>query len=122
MSGDKIFVDTNILVYLFQGDAEIARILDGKDIVISFITEMELLSFPKASKKELKYISSFINHCQVIHINNSIKETAISYRKSYSLKLPDAIVAASADYFNLPLFTADRDFEKIAELNLLLYQ
>ncbi len=42
MSGNKIFVDTNILIYLLNGDSDISKILDGKDLVISVITELEL--------------------------------------------------------------------------------
>ena len=56
MSGDRIFVDTNILIYLLKGDPEIAQMLDGKQLSISFITELELLSYPDLSKKEAKSI------------------------------------------------------------------
>ena len=52
MSGDRIFVDTNILIYLLQGDPEISQILDGRQLSISFITELELLSYPDLSKEE----------------------------------------------------------------------
>ena len=54
MTGNKIFVDTNILIYLLNGDLDIAKILDGKDIVISVITELELKSFPKITEKGIR--------------------------------------------------------------------
>ncbi len=38
------------------------------------------------------------------------------------MKLPDCIVAASALYLDLPIITADKDFKKIKELNLMLYE
>ena len=40
---DKWLVDTNILIYLLQGNRKIAELLSGKLIFISVITEIELL-------------------------------------------------------------------------------
>ena len=77
MSGSKIFVDTNILIYLLQGDHELTQILNGKELVISIITELELLSFPGLKSNEIKVIKKLISDCQVININNEIKELAI---------------------------------------------
>jgi predicted nucleic acid-binding protein len=36
--------------------------------------------------------------------------------------LPDAIVAASAYYSKLALFTADKGFEKIDELDVVIFE
>ena len=49
MSGNRIFVDTNILLYFLKGEQEILEMLSGKQIVVSFITQLELLSFPQIS-------------------------------------------------------------------------
>ena len=49
MSGSRLFVDTNILLYFLQGDREVIEMIADKNLVISFITELELLSFPKLS-------------------------------------------------------------------------
>ena len=122
MNGNKLFVDTNILIYLLQGEADIANILNEKDIVISVITELELKSFPKLSSKDSKLIDALINDCQVINLNEDIKKLAVEFRKSRKLKLPDAIVAASAHYSRLPLFTADKDFEKVEELDVVIFE
>jgi predicted nucleic acid-binding protein len=42
MSGNLILVDTNVLIYLLSGDSAIADSLQDQQIVISFITEIEL--------------------------------------------------------------------------------
>ena len=122
MSGNKIFVDTNILIYLLNGDSDISKILDGKDLVISVITELELKSFPKLTEKEVKIINSLVNECQVINMNEEIKKLAIEIRKMHKLKLPDAIVAASSFYSKLPIFTADKEFKKLDELNVIIFE
>jgi len=122
MSGNKLFLDTNILLYLLQGDKTLAEVLDNKQFYISFITQLELLSFPGLTKKESKVINDLLKECVIIDINSEIKNLTISYRKTYKLKIPDIIIAASSLYLDLPLITADTDFKKIEELNLIFYE
>ena len=52
MNGNRYFVDTNILIYLLSGEKTLISILNQKQIYISFITEIELLSFKKLYDKE----------------------------------------------------------------------
>ncbi|MDX2002705.1 MAG: hypothetical protein SFW35_09735 [Chitinophagales bacterium] len=49
MNGDELLVDTNILIYLQKGLTGIQTILNGKNLHVSFISEMELLSYPETS-------------------------------------------------------------------------
>lgn len=49
MNGTEFLVDTNILIYLQNGVEGIDSILDGRNIYVSFITEMEVLSYSGAS-------------------------------------------------------------------------
>jgi predicted nucleic acid-binding protein len=48
-----------------------------------------------------------------------IKQYAIHIKQNVKMKLPDAIVAATAIKNNLPLVTADKDFKKVANLDLV---
>jgi len=45
MSGNKLFLDTNIILYLLAGDTTLADLLDEKQLYVSVISEMELLSY-----------------------------------------------------------------------------
>ena len=121
MIGNKLFVDTNILIYLLNGDREVTQILEGKQLAISIITELELLAIPNLSAGEQKIIEELIGECQIINISSGIKKIAVEFRKTRKLKLPDAIVAASAFYSKLPLFTADKAFDRIQELDVIIY-
>ncbi|MEQ8583387.1 MAG: type II toxin-antitoxin system VapC family toxin [Marinoscillum sp.] len=121
MIGNKLFVDTNILIYLLNGDQEVTQILEGKQLAISIITELELLAIPNLSAGEQKIIEELIGECQIISISSGIKKIAVEFRKTRKLKLPDAIVAASAFYSKLPLFTADKAFDRIQELDVIIY-
>jgi len=122
MSGNRLFLDTNILLYLLQGDETLVEVLDKKQIYISFITQLELLSFPGLAKKDNKVINELLKECVIIDINSEIKNLAISNRKKYKLKLPDSIIAATSIYLDIPLISADADFKKIDELNLIFYE
>lgn len=122
MNGNKLFIDTNIVLYLLNGDITLAEMLNHKQIYISVITELELLGFKNISAEEEMVIRDFVSQCKVININNVIKEETIRIRKSYNTKLPDSIIIASALYLDFPLITADSDFRKVEELALIQYE
>ena len=122
MSGNKLFLDTNILLYLLQGDETLTHFLDRKQFYISFITQLELLSFPGLSKKEEKIINELMAECVIIDVNSKIKNITIEFRRKYKLKLPDCLIASTSYFLDLPLISADSDFKKIEELNLVHYE
>lgn len=122
MSGSKLFLDTNIIIYLLSGDETLATFLDGKQVYISVITELELLGYKGISKKEEKVIKEFVDQCKVIMLNGSIKEETIRIRKTYNTKLPDSLIIATALYLDLPLITSDVEFKKVTELSLIHYE
>ena len=122
MSGNKLFIDTNIAIYLLDGDESLAGILHQKKIYISFITQLELLGYSGITKEEEEQIEIFLQNCTIIDINNQIKTEVIRLRRNYSLKLPDSIVAATSLFLDIPLFTSDIDFKRMEELNLMLYE
>ena len=120
MSGDDFLVDTNVLIYFQKGIIGIDKILDQKNIYISYITEMELLSFPKLSIEQLRSVKKLLDDCFIIDMNKEIKELAIDLKRNEKLKLPDSIIAASALYFNLPVITADKQFARIKTLDIVM--
>ena len=71
--------------------------------------------------KEEKQIEALLSKCLVITMSNNIKEKFIEIRKKYKLKLPDAIIAATAIISNIPLISADKQFKAVKELTLVTY-
>jgi predicted nucleic acid-binding protein len=55
-------------------------------------------------------------------MTHEIKENTIKLRQSYSLKLPDCIIAATSLWLNMPLITADGDFKKVDSLDLIYFE
>src|SRR3989344_4308542 len=67
-------------------------------------------------------IPEFLDDCVIFDINSEVKRLAVTIRRNHRLRLPDAIIAATALYLKAPLLSVDRDFEKINELSLFLYE
>jgi hypothetical protein len=122
MSGSNLFIDTNIAIYLLAGDETLATMLNKCHVHLSFITELELLGYKNISAKERQKVKEFISLCSIIDLSFPIKEKSIRIGQQHNLKLPDCIIAASALHLELPFISADKDFSKVKELNLLLYE
>jgi len=120
MSGVDYLIDTNILVYILQGNPLVRYFAQEEILVISCISEMETLGKFQISEVEKEIVTRLLRHCNIIDINNPIKQLAIKIRQNARLKLPDAIVAATAIHHKLTLVTADKDFKNIPDLDLLL--
>src|SRR5689334_4065739 len=121
MNGSNLFVDTNILIYLLDKEAPLIPLLDNKSIYISFISELELLSFKNYSTAEKGKLEKLLNDCIIIDINPEIKRLAVRHRLNKRLKLPDAIIAATSQYLSVPLLTADQEFKKVSDIDVLIY-
>ena len=116
---DRVLVDTNVIIYILNGNRELAENVHGRYTFLSVISELELLSFPKITPKEEFVINSFISDMNVIGLNDGVKRETKRIRKLYGLKLPDSIIAATAVYLNCRLLTADQQFLRIPELDVI---
>ncbi|MBD2528492.1 type II toxin-antitoxin system VapC family toxin [Nostoc flagelliforme FACHB-838] len=110
-----ILLDTNIVLYFFGG--RLLNPLPSGQYFISVITEIELLSYPSLSLEEETQIIDFLNKITIIGIDSNIKNLTITFRKQYKLKLPDAIIAATAKSINAILFTNDVRLANLTEIN-----
>jgi len=120
-----ILCDTNIIIEYLKENLEIVEELDkiGKDsIYISSITVGELY-FGALNKTELHLIRKKINtlvHIPIIEtISEIYEDLMLKYSLSHKLSIPDAIIAATALYFDLELFTYNlKDFRFIKDIKL----
>ena len=122
MSGISIVSDTNPLIYLLNGNLEAAKYLDEKQVWVSVISELELFGKKGLSDFEIDEISYLLDSCFIAEINPQIKQITKNLMQKVSVKLPDAIIAATSIYLDLPLLTADVEFEKINGLKLILLE
>jgi len=124
--GLKYLWDTNIVIYYLQNQfplpAEkfIDSIVNNFQPTISIVTEIELLCWKMASETDNLLIKKFIANSTVYELSNEIKLKTIEIRKQSGLKLPDAIIAATALTQNLNLISRNlNDFKKISGLELI---
>ncbi len=122
MNGNSVVLDTNIVLYLLNGDQILSELLYQKKLYLSFISQLELLGYKGISAKQQLQVSKFIQECVVIDINEEIKTEAIEIRKQTKLKLPDTIVLATARFLSLPLITSDQDFKEIESPEIIIYE
>lgn len=120
MSGIRIVSDTNPLIYLLSGNEEVGNHLDGKECWISVITELELFGKKGLNAQHKREIQKLLDSCFIVDLLPDIKTLTKEIQQTNDLKLPDAIIASTALYLDLPLLTADRNFKKIRELELIL--
>ena len=122
MSGNKVLVDTNSLIYLDGGSETVAAHLEGNEVIISFISEIELLGFPGLSTEKLRQLESMLASMRILDMNHRQKQIAIRLRQTKKMKTPDAIIAAAAIENDLPLLTADKGFNNIPGLTCILFE
>lgn len=124
MSGIRLVSDTNPLIYVLNGSSVLssvaADILDGKQVWVSVITELELFAKRGLNAQEKKEIERLIDSCFVLDINSEIKKITKNLLQKYTIRLPDAIIAATAMYLDSPLVTADTMFQKINDISVIL--
>jgi len=80
------------------------------------------LGFNGITKSDETKLNLLLNDCFQIEWNTKIMEQTIQLKKKYSIKLPDAIIAASCLVYDIPLVKADKGFSKIKELDLVLIE
>lgn len=122
---DLVLCDTNILIELLKNNPTIVERLNSigeERISISMVTAAELI-FGALNKTELSKINKLIALTSVFQINETISSISLEllnkYTLSHHLTLPDSIIAATAIFYEIPLFTLNtKDFRYIDGITL----
>jgi len=117
MNGNEAVADSNLIIFFSKGKINLKKLRSKYDkLYVSIITYMEVYAFEFTVQAELDLIDEFFDSVEIIEVNQEIADQAIIYRKNKSkkIKLPDAIILASAKYVNADLLTDDwDDFQNI---------
>jgi len=124
--GIKYVWDTNVAIYYLQQQFphSAEKFMDNVVVdfqpVISIITEIELLCWKTERKKDLEIVHDFVNDVLIIELEHTVKLKTVDIRRKHRIKLPDAIIAASAIVYKLDLITRNtKDFKDIEGLKLI---
>jgi len=123
--GKTYLVDTNTIIE-YIGEVlpqnalnEIDKIINGV-FYISIINKIELLGFAGITPDEERKFQEIIDAATVLNLTDDIVYKTIEVRKANKIKLPDAIIAATALVYNLTLITRNtKDFRNIEGLEVL---
>lgn len=87
------------------------------DVYLSFVSEIELQVWNPTNENDIITYQDFVKNSEILSINSTTISETIRIRKSYRLKLPDALIAATAIINNLILIADnDKDFLKVDSL------
>jgi predicted nucleic acid-binding protein len=67
MNGDNIVVDTSLIINLFNGVSGIEPLINNRNLFVSIISEIEVLSFPNLSPKDKELLKSFLHEFYCRH-------------------------------------------------------
>jgi len=102
--------DTNILIDLTEGSQAAADVLNQyPDPAISIITWIEVLTGVRAGQES--QTNALLDRFAVLPLTEAVAAAAVELRRSYRLKLPDAVIWATARITGRTLVTRDvKDF------------
>jgi tRNA(fMet)-specific endonuclease VapC len=120
-----ILCDTNVIIDILRNKQSIIDEINSigmENIIISTITMAELL-YGAINKTEFEKIKKHTEFIRILPINESISdifmEIVSKYALSHSIGIPDAIIAATAIFYNIELYTLNlKDFNFIPNLKL----
>jgi len=120
--GENYLIDTNVAIYFLNGvlppqSLPFMRSIFDSGANLSVITKIELLgwSFPGVSSSNSA--EQFVDTSTIYALTDAVVSLTIILRKAYKIKLPDAIIAATAIVYDLTLISRnDKDFVGIPSL------
>ncbi len=111
MPGKRYLLDTNALIALLQGNRVLMALTQSADwLGVSVINVLEFLGFDGLTEQDRLLFQQFVSRVTVVdvaHNNAALMAHIAALRKSRTLKLPDAIVMASAALHEATLITND---------------
>ncbi|MEK6751347.1 MAG: type II toxin-antitoxin system VapC family toxin [Chloroflexota bacterium] len=120
-----ILCDTNILIEFYKGRAEVVEVFSAvgvSNLAVSVVTVGELF-YGARDKRELRSLREHTSLMQQFSIDEEVSTVYLGllekYALSHRLSIPDALIAATALRFAMPLYTLNiKDFRYIAGLSI----
>ncbi len=121
MPGNRYLLDTNALVALLQGNPELVELTQHAQwLGVSVINVLEFSSFDGLGIHDRQLLSQLVARITVVDVaygNSELMTNIIALRQTRSLKLPDAIVMASASLYQATVLTNDMQLLKLGNVD-----
>jgi predicted nucleic acid-binding protein len=116
-----ILLDTNIIIYLHGAKLEdaVADKLQNTNLDTCNIIIAEVLGYKYIDPEDARYFEDLFATMKNHILNEEVTNKVIELRQTTNIKLPDAIIAATAIVNGLVLWTHNTDdFKSISKLQL----
>jgi len=113
MNGIKYVLDTNIIIGMYGRAPAVIELLTQCHVTLnqcaySSITRIELLGYPSVTQTEIQAITTLLSQMVQLSLTPRIEDQTITLKQEHRIKLPDAIILATATSHNLDLLTLDK--------------
>jgi len=123
--GADFLADTNLVIDFLNKKlppasiAWLEQLVANQRLALSVVVRIELLSW-NGPPAEMQLLQSFIAANEVLPLDEPVIQQTILLRQQHRVKLPDAIIAATALAHGRPLLTRNTaDFRRVAGLVLI---
>jgi hypothetical protein len=114
MNGKRYLLDTNAVIQLLAGNSSLIKMVEDSDfLAISVISKLEFLSYPDLTEDEKNAFSELLEDLTVFDLmasDSALMQEAVAMRIDGGLKLPDAVIAATALVNDCEVITNDAHF------------
>ena len=123
MGQPHYLMDTNAIIDYLAEKIPAAGMVFMNEVMntmpqVSVITKIEALGF-NAPDEYYRLLTRFMEDVRILNLTDTIVETCIHLRKICRIKLPDAIIAATAIVYDFTLITHNiSDFKSVPGLHL----
>ena len=119
----RYLIDSNIFIYAAAGQSEALAVLDAAESNdssgYSAITRLEVLGYNQFADDEETQLLTMLSCFKEYDVSRSIIDEAVRLRKSAAVKVPDAIIAATARIYKATLVTRNTDdFKNVDSLDV----
>jgi hypothetical protein len=124
--GTTYLTDTNTAIYFLDDSLPTAALdflenaLDQTGCFLSVIEKIELLGWLPPTPEAMQQIEAFVEDSTVLTLDDRIANKAIEIRRGLKIKLPDAVIAATAIVHDFTLLSRnDAGFRQVPGLKYL---
>lgn len=122
--GAQYLIDSNAVIDYLTGKLSVAGMTFMNDVInnipnVSIITKIEVLGF-STNPTAYQLLENFFNDAVVFALTDEVCDKTIELRRNQKIKLPDAIIVATALVNNLDLISRNiTDFKSVPGLTVI---
>ena len=124
--GTTYLLDTNTAIYFLDGLLPqnalvfVTDTLNEQGSFLSVITKIELLGWQAGSPQKMRDVEEFVQDSEIVPLTDAVVDKTVEIRRTVKIKLPDAVIAATAIVHDFTLISRnDDDFRKVPGLKYL---